>query len=310
MGTPHGRPRRNGTPQPADRRPGTHASPAAGDIRPPPDPLDVLFCDNHLLAVRKPAGLVTQPSGRHADSLEDRAKAWIRQRFAKPGNVFLEAVHRLDRPVSGIVLFARTGKALRRLNDAMRRGAVSRVYWTVLDGHPPAPEGNLEHWLLHGSHRARVANPGEAGARRALLAYRVLDERPPFSLVEVALATGRYHQIRAQWAAAGLPVVGDLRYGSSVRLAADTIALHHRCLTVPHPVAGAPLSLLAPLPQGPPWDAFPGPGSGTGMTDRAPLDAACLSAVEQWGPGAARNGDQSPLPDNGICDNPGSCESS
>ncbi len=220
---------------------------------------DILYVDNHLLAVNKPAGLVTQPSGAHADSLETRARAWVRETYARPGNVFLEAVHRLDRPVSGVVLFARTSKALSRLNRSLRDREPRKVYWAVLEGPPAPPAGRLEHWLVHDAHRARVAAPGTPGARLALLEYEVLRTAGGLALVRVLLQTGRYHQIRVQFAQAGHPVAGDARYGARTALPGGAIGLHHRELTIEHPVRREPLVLTAPCPPGEPWRRF-GPG--------------------------------------------------
>lgn len=217
------------------------------------DPHDILYADNHLLAVNKPAGLVTQPSGAHEDSLEARAKEWVRQTYAKPGAVFLEAAHRIDRPVSGVVLFARTSKALSRLNESIRRREVGKLYWAVVEGSPEPVQGRLEHWLVHESHRARVvAGPG-GEARLAVLEYRQMRADAGLALLEIRLHTGRYHQIRVQLAAVGHPIVGDRRYGAHSSLPGGVIALHHRELTVEHPVKHEPLTITAPCPETDPW---------------------------------------------------------
>jgi 23S rRNA pseudouridine1911/1915/1917 synthase len=206
-----------------------------------------------VLAVAKPPGLVTQPSGMHADSLETRAKAWLKREFAKPGNVFLEAVHRIDRPVSGVVLFARTSKALSRLNRAQREKRMQKRYWAVVEGSPQGNAGRAEHWLVHGSGRARVVPAGTEGAKQALLDFRVLGRAADSTCLEIDLLTGRYHQIRAQFAALGCPILGDTRYGSETRLPGGCIALHHRTLVFPHPVGGTRVSLVADLPAAGPW---------------------------------------------------------
>jgi 23S rRNA pseudouridine1911/1915/1917 synthase len=214
---------------------------------------DILHVDNHLLAVNKPAGLVTQPSPDHADSLEAQAKEWLREAFRKPGNVFLEAAHRIDRPVSGVVLFARTSKALSRLNQSVRERELRKLYWAVVEGSPNPAQGHLEHWLVHESHHARIVPPGTRNARLATLAYRVLQVFGQNALVEVLLHTGRYHQIRVQFAQAGHPVVGDTRYGARTSLPGSAIALHHRELSIEHPVTHQPLTLTAPCPEAEPW---------------------------------------------------------
>jgi 23S rRNA pseudouridine1911/1915/1917 synthase len=212
-------------------------------------PLDVLLEDNHVLAANKPPGLLTQPSGRAEDSLETRAKERIRRAKAKPGEVFLHAVHRLDRDVSGVVLFARTSKALARLAEEIRARRVVKVYHALVEGVPEDESGVLEHWLVHGSHRADVAPAGTKGAKPARLAYRRLRAVDRLVLVEVRLETGRYHQIRAQLAAIGCPVAGDGRYGSR-RPTPGRIALHHRRLEIAHPVREGPIAVEAPYPEG------------------------------------------------------------
>jgi len=218
--------------------------------------LDVLFSDNHLLAVSKPAGIPTQPSEHHTDNLEDMAKAWVKGQFRKPGAVFLHAVHRLDRPVSGVVLFARTGKALSRLNESMRSRDVRKVYRAVVSGSPVPAAGELRHWLLHRRLHAEVATGRDRGAKLARLSYRTIATRAPYALVEIDLLTGRYHQIRAQFANIGCPVVGDGKYGSPETLPDGGIALHHVALTVRHPVRCEPVIIESPLPTKPPWSLF------------------------------------------------------
>jgi 23S rRNA pseudouridine1911/1915/1917 synthase len=223
--------------------------------------VEILYLDNHLLAAMKPAGLVTQPSGHHADSLEDRAKAYLKDAFAKPGNVFLEAVHRLDRPVCGVVLFARTSKALSRLNASIRDRDVRKTYLAVLEGSPSTLEGYLENWVVHRSRHADVVPPDTPGAKRARLSYRVLQRAGDRTLVGVRLITGRYHQIRVQFAAAGCPIAGDELYGSRTTLDDGPIGLVHRELTFTHPVTRKAITVTAPWPEGAPWNAFsPLPG--------------------------------------------------
>lgn len=214
-----------------------------------PTPLDILLEDNHLLAANKPPGLLTQPSGTGQDSLEARAKEWVRRTKGKPGAVFLHAVHRLDREVSGVVLFARTSKALARLNEALRGRSVEKIYHAVVEGTPPNDQGTLEHWLTHGSHRAQVSAKETAGAKHCTLAYRLIQSTGVVGLVEVRLLTGRYHQIRAQLAAVGCPILGDARYGSD-RATPGRIALHHRRMELDHPVREERVVIEAGYPAG------------------------------------------------------------
>ncbi len=215
------------------------------------DTVEVLYEDNHLLAVNKPAGLLTQPSGTPGDSLEARSKAWIKQSRNKPGDVYLHAVHRLDRPVSGIVLFARTSKALSRMNQLMRNREVHKVYHAVVTGMLPEDEGTLRHHLRHARMHAELAGEHETGSREGVLHYRVMERSRFMSLVEVRLETGRYHQIRAQLAGSGCPVLGDERYGGRAWQGQGAIALHHRRMEFIHPTLKTLITILAPYPA--PW---------------------------------------------------------
>jgi 23S rRNA pseudouridine1911/1915/1917 synthase len=204
----------------------------------------VLFVDNHLLLVHKPAGLATQPTPTALESLEGHCKSWIKQHYHKPGNVFLHAIHRLDKPVAGIVLFARSSKALSRLNAAMRAKKMQKRYLAEVEGRLQPAEGHLEHYLLHGDHYAHLVAAHTVGAKQALLSYSVREHRSTTSLVEISLETGRYHQIRAQMAAIGHPIVGDHKYGSQMAPAgaAGTIGLRHVSFAFPHPISGEQLS--------------------------------------------------------------------
>ena len=211
--------------------------------------LEVLYHDNQMLAVNKPAGLLTQPSGTDKDNLEDRSKAWIKAAKNKPGNVFLHAVHRLDQVVSGVVLFACTDKALSRLNADMRAHRFTKIYHAIISGAPPQKEGSLCHFLIHDDYRAEVAREGDRDAKECILDYKVLKQSGGKSLLEIQLHTGRYHQIRAQLAAIGCPILGDEKYGSKVKLSGGAIALHHARLTVIHPVSKAEIVIEAPYPE-------------------------------------------------------------
>ncbi len=199
--------------------------------------VEVLYEDNHILVVNKPAGIATQPSPTSNESLELNCKRWVKEKYQKPGNVFLHAIHRLDKPVSGIVLFARTSKALSRLNAAMRSREMQKVYIAHVEGCLKPQEGTLEHYLVHGDHYAHLASPTSKDAKRACLHYVVKQYQDSMSVVEISLETGRYHQIRAQMAAVGHPVVGDLKYGSSLSKEEGTIALCHASFSFPHPIS-------------------------------------------------------------------------
>lgn len=198
--------------------------------------IEIIYEDNHLLVLNKPAGMLTQPSGTEQMSLEEMAKQWIKQRDQKPGNVFLHAVHRLDKPVSGLVLFAKTSKALSRLQAEMRHKNTKKVYIALVEGVPPSSSGVLEHYLSHDDHRATVRTTPSPDAKLARLSYRIIKTKDQLSLIEIILETGRYHQIRAQFAAIGCPIVGDHKYGSHATYQPDAIALHHARLEIAHPI--------------------------------------------------------------------------
>ncbi len=239
--------------------------------------LFILLEDKHCLAVAKPAGLLTQSASPEIPSLEAIAKAYLKEKHHKPGNVYLGVPHRLDRPVSGVVLFARNSKSAERLAEQFRERTVTKVYWGVVEGKLEPAEGNWEDWLLKAPDEARVAiaDASVAGAKRAELRYRVLkyvDEnyvadtsaltpgpspsgRGENTLVEFVPITGRSHQIRVQAASRGVPLLGDALYGSTgsfgppAELPRDRIiALHGRSLTFLHPLHYEPITLAAPLP--------------------------------------------------------------
>lgn len=206
---------------------------------------NVIFCDNHLLVANKPAGLLTQPDGTSTLDFETEMKEWVKEQYHKPGAVFLHAIHRVDRPVSGLVLFARTSKALSRLNDQIREGAIRRIYIADVIGILPQNEGTLEHYLLHGDHRAIVTNEKEG--KIAQLSYRVIKIENHQTRVSIELKTGRYHQIRAQMAAIHHPIVGDLRYGAKEGDGV-MIHLHSATLIFAHPVTKEELQFDCPSP--------------------------------------------------------------
>lgn len=223
--------------------------------------LDVLYEDNHLLAVSKPAGLLSQPDATGEASIIDLAADYLRHKYQKPGNVFVGLVHRLDQPVSGVLLLARTSKAASRLSEQFRAGRVRKLYWAEVEGLVPEASGTWIDALLKDPTRNQVAVSDPArdreGTKAARLEYRVLAREGGRTLVELEPHTGRAHQLRVQLSSRGFPIVGDRKYGarSSLR-AADggfRIALHARFLTVEHPTRGEPVTIEAPLP--PDWPA-------------------------------------------------------
>jgi 23S rRNA pseudouridine1911/1915/1917 synthase len=209
--------------------------------------LPILYEDNHLLILNKPNGLLTQPSGTEQDSLELQAKSWLKNIYQKPGDVFLQSVHRLDKPVSGIVVFCKTSKSLKRLNEDMRSKRFKKIYWAWIEGKKYPLNGVLEHYLIHDDFSARVVSSRDPSSKQARLTYRTLQSQQDRSLVEIELETGRYHQIRAQFAAEGFPLWGDVKYGSHQNLG-GFIALHHRHLEVFHPISKLLLAIEAPCP--------------------------------------------------------------
>jgi 23S rRNA pseudouridine1911/1915/1917 synthase len=223
----------------------------------PETPL-ILFEDNHCLAVAKSAGLLTQGVPPGIPTLEAQVKAYLKERYHKPGNVYLGIPHRLDRPVSGVVLFARNTKAARRLAEQFQQRQVTKIYWAAVEGEVRPEEGTWEDWLrkLPEEARSEPAEPGSPGARPALLRYRRLQPCAGGTLLEVRPETGRMHQIRVQAARRGWPVRGDRLYGAQLpfgppaELPRDrAVALHARSLTFLHPIRYEPVTVVAPLPE-------------------------------------------------------------
>jgi 23S rRNA pseudouridine1911/1915/1917 synthase len=213
-------------------------------------PLDVLYEDNHVLAVSKPARLATMGVPEGQPSLLTVAKSWIKERYAKPGNVYLGVVSRLDAPVTGVVLLARTSKAANRLSQQFRSREVEKVYWAITEGAVDPPQGRLVHWLVaHGRHRRMlIVGPTIEGAKEAVLSYRRLRMLGANSLLEVRLETGRKHQIRIQLADRGSAILGDRKYGAHVKFPLG-IALHARRVTFQHPVRDERITIEAPVPE-------------------------------------------------------------
>jgi 23S rRNA pseudouridine1911/1915/1917 synthase len=217
---------------------------------PPADAPEVLYEDNHLLVLNKPAGLPTMGTPEGTATLLTLAKEYVKQKYQKPGNVYLGVVSRLDAPVTGVVLFARTSKAAARLTEQFRTQAVQKSYWALVEAGGNAASGSYTDHLLHDDRhrRVHVVESGRPGAKEARLAYRQIAQDVRFSLLEIELETGRKHQIRVQLAHHGQPIVGDRKYSSAVKFAAG-IALHARRLVVAHPVRGEAMEFVAPLPK-------------------------------------------------------------
>ena len=215
-------------------------------------PDDILYEDNHLLVVNKHCGDLVQPDPSGGSALEGQIKAFIKARDGKPGEVFLGVVHRIDRPVSGAVLFAKTSKALVRLNEMIREGRIRKVYWALTENRPEAESGELLHYILRDgrTNRSRAFDAPRPEAKQARLKYRMAGAGTNYTLLEVELLTGRHHQIRAQLAKIGCPIRGDLKYGARRSLPGGGISLHSRQVAFEHPVRREPVEVTAPVPAG------------------------------------------------------------
>jgi 23S rRNA pseudouridine1911/1915/1917 synthase len=222
-------------------------------------PIHIIHEDNHLLVVNKAAGILVQGDATGDTPLVELGKAYIKERYGKPGNVFLGVPHRIDRPVSGLVVFARTSKALSRLTEAFRTRSVRKEYWALTARRPPADAGTLRHWLVkdESSNSVRAFPKQRDGAKEAVLDYKLQRVFDHFHLLEVFPVTGRPHQIRVQLMAMGCPIRGDLKYNYPEPNADRNISLHARSITFEHPVTRDELTLTAPVPRTESW-LFPG----------------------------------------------------
>ena len=220
--------------------------------------MTVVYEDNHLIIVSKTANEIVQGDKTGDVPLSETVKEYLREKYHKPGNVFIGVTHRLDRPVSGLVVFAKTSKALARMNELFRLGEVHKVYWALVREQPPAEEGELVHWLVRDEekNKSRAYDRERPGSKRAVLHYRVIGRSRSFYLLEVELLTGRHHQIRCQLAKIGCPIVGDLKYGSPRSCPDGGICLHARRVNFIHPVSNQEVDVEAPLPQSGLWKAF------------------------------------------------------
>lgn len=212
------------------------------------DPIPILYEDRHLLALGKPPNWPTQPTLYSDRDLQSYAKQLLCARLPAGRNPYVHAAHRLDAPVTGIVIFAKSSKALSRLQEAIRTRSTQKRYLGLVEVAPLKERGVLEHTLIHGDHCAQLVPPGTIGSQHAHLEYRLLGRCGSFFLLELLPYTGRYHQIRIQLAAIGCPIVGDMKY-SGCKWLQDGIALHHETFQCTHPVGGAALTIRAPIPS-------------------------------------------------------------
>ena len=221
---------------------------------------DILFEDNHLIAVNKRAGDIVQIDDTGDEPLDEQVKKYIAAKYNKPNGAFLGVVHRLDRPVSGVILFAKTSKALERINLMFKSREMKKTYWAVVRNRPQPTEGNLVHWLVKNSQKnvAKAHDKEVAGSQRAELNYKLIGELNGYYLIEVDPITGRPHQIRVQLSTLDCPIVGDNKYGYPRGSLLKSICLHAHKLQFIHPVKKEPVSIFAPLPKDGFWDRFEG----------------------------------------------------
>lgn len=221
-------------------------------------PLSILYEDNHLIAVNKTCRDIVQGDKTGDMPLSEKLKAWLKVKYNKPGNVFIGVTHRLDRPVSGVVLFAKTSKALARLNEMFRLGEVRKTYWAIVKNKPAADEGELVHWLVRNEkqNKSYAYDAERPNSKKAILHYRVIARSENYYLLEIDLKTGRHHQIRCQLAKMGCPIKGDLKYGFARSNRDGGISLHARSAELVHPVSKQVVKIVAPVPDDPLWRAL------------------------------------------------------
>lgn len=219
--------------------------------------LQVLFEDNHLIVINKRPGDIVQGDKTGDVPLSEIVKEYLKIKYDKPGNVYLGVVHRLDRPTSGIVVFSKTSKALPRLNKLFAQGKTKKNYWAIVKNVPSATSGHLEHWLVRNQNQNKsYAHPTEvANSKLAILDYKLLKRLDNYYLLEINLKTGRHHQIRAQLAAIGCTIKGDLKYGADRSNKNGSIHLHAKTLAFEHPVKKEEMEFSAPPPDDPIWNA-------------------------------------------------------
>lgn len=220
--------------------------------------MEVIYEDNHIIAVNKTVSEITQADKTGDTPLSETLKQWLKEKYNKPGNVFIGVTHRLDRPVSGLVLFAKTSKALSRMNEMFRNGQVKKTYWAIVKNKPPQMEDELIHYIVRNekqnkSYAYEVEKPN---SKKAILSYRILGRSKNYYLLEIDLKTGRHHQIRCQLSKIGCPIRGDLKYGFDRSNKDGGISLHSREAHFIHPVSKQELKITAPVPSDPLWKSF------------------------------------------------------
>lgn len=220
--------------------------------------MTVVYEDNHIIVVNKTASEIVQGDKTGDTPLSETVKLYLKEKYAKPGNVFIGVTHRLDRPVSGLVVFAKTSKALSRLNEMFRIGEVKKTYWAIVKNCPPQTEGELVHYLVRNEkqNKSYAYDKEVENSKKAILHYRLIGHSENYYLLEVDLKTGRHHQIRCQLAKMGCPIKGDLKYGFPRSNPDGSICLHARRVRFVHPVSKQEIDLIAPVPAGNLWNGF------------------------------------------------------
>ena len=220
--------------------------------------MEILYEDNHIIIVNKSPREIVQGDKTGDKPLVDMVKDYLKEKYHKPGNVFCGVVHRLDRPTSGIVVFAKTSKALVRLNEMFKKGEVDKTYWAIVKDLPPQDEGTLVHFLIKNqkNNKSVAYDTEKLRSKKAVLHYKLVGRSQRYYLLEVKLETGRHHQIRCQLAKIGLPIRGDLKYGAQRSNPDGSISLHARNISFVHPVSKKMIDITAPVPDDPLWKAF------------------------------------------------------
>ena len=220
--------------------------------------MTVVYEDNHIVVVNKTSSEIVQGDKTGDTPLSEMVKQYLKEKYNKPGNVFIGVTHRLDRPVSGVVVFAKTSKALPRLNEMFRNGEVKKTYWAIVKECPKETEGELVHYLVRNEkqNKSYAYDKEVKNSKKAVLHYKLIGHSQNYYLLEVDLKTGRHHQIRCQLAKMGCPIKGDLKYGSPRSNPDGSICLHARTVQFVHPVSKEMIRLTAPVPEGNLWNGF------------------------------------------------------
>lgn len=217
--------------------------------------MDILYEDNHIIIINKKAGVLVQGDKTGDTPLMDLVKDYMKVKYDKPGNVFCGVTHRLDRPTSGIVVFAKTSKALTRLNDMFRHDQIKKTYWAIVKKLPEKPEATLTHYLIKNerTNKSTAHDVEKPKTKKSVLYYRLIARSDNYHLLEVDLETGRHHQIRCQLSKIGSPIKGDLKYGAERSNPDGSISLHARSISFTHPVSKMPVDVVAPVPDDVLW---------------------------------------------------------